>query len=143
MPKQDFWTVCLHAVPLRWHRPRPSCFPTGSLRAEVQQPCPGSSSCTQLCGPPLWAQPSPSAGLAIPAVSMHSRVPKCQVATRTVSSQYTCVGFVPFPSQLSKACMALQRGGTWWKPCLLFSRFLQQVSTENHMFSVTHGLQHQ
>lgn len=61
-----------------------------------------------------------------------------------ISSQFsTHVGFVPFPSWPSDACMALQRGGMWWKQCLLFSRFPQQVSTANHMFSVTHGLQHQ
>lgn len=46
MPEQDFWMVCLHAVPLHWHQPRPSCFPTGSSRAKVQQPRPASSRCT-------------------------------------------------------------------------------------------------
>ena len=66
---------------------------------------------------------SPSAGL-LPGV-IHS-----QFSTR--------VGFVPFPSWPSDACMALQQGGTWWKQCLLFSRFPQK-----NTFSVVHGLQHQ
>lgn len=127
MPEQDFWMVCLHAVPLHWHQPRPSCFPTGSSRAKVQQPRPASSRCTQPCRPLLQVQLSPSARLEIPPVFTHRHVPRCRIATR--NSQFPvqhCVGFVPFPSWPSNACMALQQEGMWWKQCLLFSRFPQK-----------------
>lgn len=66
VPKQDFWMVCLHAVPLCWHWPRPSCFPMGSSRAEVQHPYPAPSSHTKPFWSLLWVQPSPSTGLVIP-----------------------------------------------------------------------------
>lgn len=65
--------------------------------------------------------------------------PGARLLPGTVSSRFsTCVGFVPFPSWPSNACMALQQEGMWWEQCLLFSRFPQK-----NTFSVMHGLQHQ
>lgn len=131
MPEQDFWMVCLHAVPLHWHQPRPSCFPTGSSRAKVQQPRPASSRCTQPCRPLLQVQLSPSARLEIPPVSTHRHVPRCQIATRNSQFpvQHLC-RLCAFPF-LAKQCL---HGIAARRDVVEMVSPLQQVSTENHIF---------
>lgn len=137
VPKEEFWMVWLHTVPLSWSWPSPAAFPRvpWGLRSSIHvQHAAATLSPAALCSGCSHLQPQ---GCWFPR---HSHIPECQLAGIVSSLFSTHVGFMSFPSQMGNACTALQQ---WWKWCPLFSSSSTEGFHRKLHVSVRHGLEYQ